>query len=292
MNRIVVGYDATRTARDALALGSMLAEATSAELLVTTIYHVPFSQWGLPPEAEQLRSDLAAEAKVDVEEARSYLTGDLNVRFCVHEAESAVEGLHRFAEQEDADLIVVGTTDRGTLARATIGGVAERLLHGAPCAVAVAPRGLASDEARGLRTIGVAYDGSPEAKRALGVASALATQARATVHVIGVFEPGGSLAYAPMTRAAYPTLEVDAKAAFDAEVQEAADSLPDALRPLVVRESGAAAEKILERAERLDLLVVGSRGYGPVLRVLLGSLAAQLAHTSPCPLLVTPRGSA
>jgi nucleotide-binding universal stress UspA family protein len=290
---IVVGYDATSTSRDALALASVLAEVTGAELLVTRIYHVPFSEWRLPPEAEQLRDDLAADAAADVEEARSYIAGDLNVRFCAYEAPSAVEGLHNFAESESADLIVVGTTHRGTRARATIGGVAERLLHGAPCAVAVAPPELAGEEGRGLRTIGVGYDASPESRQALDAASALAVMANATVHVIGIFEhaPNHSYGYGSMI-AAYPNLELDAKAAFETDVREAADSLPDELRALVVLELGLAADVIRERAERLDLLVVGSRGYGPLRRVLLGSVAAQLAHTSPCPLLVTPRGAA
>jgi nucleotide-binding universal stress UspA family protein len=40
-----------------------------------------------------------------------------------------------------------------------------------------------------------------------------------------------------------------------------------------------------------DLLVAGSRGYGPVMRVLLGSVSTQLVHTAPCPVLVVPRPS-
>jgi nucleotide-binding universal stress UspA family protein len=37
--------------------------------------------------------------------------------------------------------------------------------------------------------------------------------------------------------------------------------------------------------------VTGSRGYGPLGAVLLGSTTADLARTSACPLLVTPRGT-
>ena len=38
------------------------------------------------------------------------------------------------------------------------------------------------------------------------------------------------------------------------------------------------------------LLVVGSRGYGPLRRVLLGSVSTELVRSAPCPLIVTPRG--
>lgn len=37
-------------------------------------------------------------------------------------------------------------------------------------------------------------------------------------------------------------------------------------------------------------MVVGSRAYGPLRRVLLGSVATQLMRSAPCPLIVTPRG--
>jgi nucleotide-binding universal stress UspA family protein len=37
-----------------------------------------------------------------------------------------------------------------------------------------------------------------------------------------------------------------------------------------------------------DLLVAGSRGYGPVMRVLIGSVSTQLLHKAPCPVLVVP----
>ena len=39
----------------------------------------------------------------------------------------------------------------------------------------------------------------------------------------------------------------------------------------------------------MDLLVVGSRGYGPLRRVLLGSVSSELMHSAPCPVMVVPR---
>lgn len=39
------------------------------------------------------------------------------------------------------------------------------------------------------------------------------------------------------------------------------------------------------------LLVVGSRGYGPLHRVLAGSDSRRLVRSAPCPLIVTPRGT-
>jgi nucleotide-binding universal stress UspA family protein len=44
-----------------------------------------------------------------------------------------------------------------------------------------------------------------------------------------------------------------------------------------------------EAHEGLDLLVLGSRGFGPLRRVLLGSVSSQLVRLAPCPVLVVPR---
>ncbi|HSS43092.1 MAG TPA: universal stress protein [Solirubrobacterales bacterium] len=74
----------------------------------------------------------------------------------------------------------------------------------------------------------------------------------------------------------------------------------------VAYDDTAAAKAALARAEELalacraaiveaceeagaDLLVAGSRNYGPVRRVLLGSVSTQLMHRAPCPVLVVPR---
>ena len=45
----------------------------------------------------------------------------------------------------------------------------------------------------------------------------------------------------------------------------------------------------VDREGSLDLLIVGSRGYGPIGRLIHGSTSQQLAHTARCPLLVLTR---
>src|SRR5439155_27030525 len=78
-----------------------------------------------------------------------------------------------------------------------------------------------------------------------------------------------------------------------AQLEEAAASVPEELRPQTILASGGHAdEEIARRAGVLDLLVTGSRGQGPVRRVLLGSVSTGLVHSLPCPVLVVPRGVA
>ncbi len=51
---------------------------------------------------------------------------------------------------------------------------------------------------------------------------------------------------------------------------------------------GEPAEEIVDlaRLEGYDLVVVGSRGLGPVKEILLGSVSNRILHTAPCPVLV------
>ncbi|MET0511863.1 MAG: universal stress protein [Thermoleophilaceae bacterium] len=44
-----------------------------------------------------------------------------------------------------------------------------------------------------------------------------------------------------------------------------------------------------EASVAVALMVVGSRGYGPMQRVLLGSVSTSLMHSAPCPVMVVPR---
>jgi nucleotide-binding universal stress UspA family protein len=49
---------------------------------------------------------------------------------------------------------------------------------------------------------------------------------------------------------------------------------------------GPAAATLLEAAKDAELLVVGRRGHGGFMGLLLGSVAEQAAHHSPCPVVI------
>ena len=55
---------------------------------------------------------------------------------------------------------------------------------------------------------------------------------------------------------------------------------------------GLPGDELTAFTDEVDLLVVGSRGYGPLRRLMFGSTSAHLARTAHCPLLVLPRAAA
>jgi nucleotide-binding universal stress UspA family protein len=204
---------------------------------------------------------------------------------------SPARGLHELAEKERTDLIVVGSSHRGKLGRLLMGAVPERLLNGAPCAVAVAPLGFRERSDPGLGDVAVGLDGSPESRHALAFARSLAAGLGAKLHVLAVLEPEIVFGYTGAA-AAYDRGELaEAQKDFlEKEVARAVDGSPAGLEAKGEVLSGSAAEALASRAEQgIDLLVMGSRGYGPVRKVLLGSVSARLARDAPCSLLVVPR---
>ncbi|HZE04918.1 MAG TPA: universal stress protein, partial [Solirubrobacteraceae bacterium] len=54
---------------------------------------------------------------------------------------------------------------------------------------------------------------------------------------------------------------------------------------------GIAAEELTAYSSSVDLLIVGSRAYGPLGRLVHGSTSGRLARSARCPLLVLPRSA-
>lgn len=217
-----------------------------------------------------------------LELARERLAG-LRVETKVFGGGSPAAVINDVAEREHADLIVVGSPHRGAVGRALIGSVAVGLLHGGPCAVVVAPHGYAKDRHDPFRTIAVAYDGTPESKVALHRAEAIARATNGTIRILTVVAPPVAL---PGVGGYAPSEPPDPNEI----VNEALRSVDSGLAADGRRLDGPPATTLAEACEEdVDLLVAGSRRYGPVMRVLLGSVSTQLIHKAPCPVLVVPR---
>jgi nucleotide-binding universal stress UspA family protein len=266
LRELIVGCNGGPASRDALRFAAVLARVDSGRLILVNVH-----RHGHRDEALRL-----------LDEAERSLPYGTRAAIRPVESRSAANALHELAETEAADMIVIGPR-RNTRGQSTF-------VTGAHCPVAIAPAGFADDTNPGLRVIGVGFDGSPEAQEALDVAARIAVDAGATIRLIGV-------AHAPPrpvvgTAMMYvPDADFDYRAVLLGQLEDAADELPVSLRAQVILADGEAADELLERADPLSLLVLGSRGYGPFRRALLGSVSAQVLRSAPCPLLVVPRAA-
>jgi nucleotide-binding universal stress UspA family protein len=286
-SKIIVGYDGSDQAQDGLALSRVFAKATRATLLVA---HVFRHDVVLTPGWEQYEEAALANAEKLLSDAASMLE-DVEVETRASRGSSAAAGLQDLAEAEGADMIVLGSSHRGRIGRVLMGTVSDRLFHGASCAVAIAPHGFSDRTDAALRVIGVAFDGSPESRAALTEAARLGEAASATLRIFAVAESDIFFGYSAMPSAEdQAELFRSQKEHLEREISKALEELPRELRAAGEVLSGDAAEKLASKAEEgVDVLVMGSRGYGPARRVLLGSVSSEMARSAPCPLLVVPR---
>lgn len=278
--RLLIGLDRHEGGKDALELSRLLCAGQRAKaLVVTVLYSEPLVQ-----EYARLSGDAAQEAGPYFDLARNELEG-VDVETRAYGGGSPAAILTALAEEDEFDAIVVGSPHRGPIGRVLAGSTAINLLNGAPTDVAVAPRGFAEDRHEGLRRIAVAYDGTPESKFALQRAEALAKPAKAALEVITVVQPPAAVP--AMTPGAYvPELPPQPEEV----IGEALSSVDPSLSAETTRLDGNPVEEIVRACEEgIDLLVVGSRGYGPLTRVLLGSVSRKLACEAPCPVLVVRR---
>src|SRR5688572_15324143 len=132
---LIIGYERTEQGDDALALGRLLAEALALRPTVATVLPTPGR--GASPE------EAAATARDGLREAIGQLLDGLDPEPLACFDRSPARGLYNLAGERGAALIVVGSTHRGPVGRVLRGSVGDNLLNGAPCAVAVAPRGYA-----------------------------------------------------------------------------------------------------------------------------------------------------
>ena len=199
------------------------------------------------------------------------------------------DALNDLAEREGAQVIVLGSTHRGALGRVYPGSVGERLLNGAPCAVAVAPRGYARSEQDGFEIIGVAYDGSEESKLALQTGERLARKLDGAVRlVVAVPPPPPSVSRMMGAMGADPGFTRLLREPGEKALEEGLSSVGD-IEVQSELKLGDPAQVLADESGDLDLLVIGSRGYGPLRRTLVGSVSAEVMRKSPCPVMVIPR---
>lgn len=278
IHRVLVGFDERPASRDALALGRALCERTGAALIIASVR--PYWPELIGP-AEYARAVAEDEAWLGREATKALGAQPFSTNVIAGGHETA--GLKEIAAAKDADVIVVGSTHRGRLGRVMPGSVGERVLNNAPCAVAVAPLGLA-DEGLRLEKVAVAYDGSRQASVALGFAIELAERAGTSLLILGAVEFN-----VEVTGLGAQTLDDVEVARMQHHLERAHNRAPAsvAVETRILR--GPPNHVISEAAESVDLLVLGSRGhYGASRRLFLGSVATEVTRSAPCATLITP----
>ena len=288
---IVAAIDPRREDVAPAALGAQLARLTGARLVLAAAYRVDGAADAVYREYGRA---LRAEVEQALEHARVLLADGPGMPLpisatAVHWDQSPALALHELAVRERAGALVLGSSARGRSGRVLPRAVTDRLLHGAPCPVAVAPAGFSlRDGSAPPRVVGVAFVDTPEGHAALHAGCSLAARASALVRVVTVKEPWGPLALGTVGGLALIDNERAHTEAAERVLAVGLAAVPAARSAGGEVLSGRPADALAAASGEFDLLVCGSRGRGPARTLLLGGTSHALVRSAACPILVVP----
>ncbi len=282
--RLVVGVDESDGAAHALRWA--VAEAAHDAAAVTAVLvWGPFTQHHLLENADWDAEYGASEAHAALVRYVDMAVGGDAAAGIDTRAVVNLPALGLLEAAADADLLVVGARGLGGFRELLLGSVSQQCLHRATVPVAVIRPPEAPDAPPSGRVV-VAIDGSRHAQRALRWAAAETRLRHATLDVVHAWQLPFA-GYTPYGRSFYDVevVQQSSERMLD-QALAAADVQGITVNPVSLRMETVPG--ILGVAAGADLLVVGSRGCGAVQRALFGSVATQVSHHAPCPLVVVP----
>jgi nucleotide-binding universal stress UspA family protein len=294
---IVVGIPPEERVRAALHMAALLARSSRDDLILCSVVPSPWPPSPARVDAEY-RAHLERAAEHALDEARAQLAGDIATKALVHHARSAAAGLLEVGEQNEAILIVVGSSSEGMLGRVALGSVSSALMHSAPTPVAMPPRGYRGKPVARVTRVTAAYggpDGGDElVLAAAGVAARVGAGLRIASFAVRAHPPYTSGVGTQPEKAIIDQWAEEIRASGRAALEQVEDlpAVPPELEAVIGY--GESWDEALEYIEWQDgdVLVVGSSSMGPIARVFLGSRASKIVRNSPVPVVLVPRGAA
>jgi nucleotide-binding universal stress UspA family protein len=288
-SRVVIGYDGSEASEDAVAFGLTWCRSTGDVPIVATVFpeEHPLGAGRVDVEwATYVRE----QAEIIQDKARAAI-GDAALYRNVAST-SAAHGLADLAEDIEAVMLIVGTTQETGLTRALLGSSTERLLHGATAPVMVVPPGWRESAPERISSIGVAYVDTRDGREALQVAVRVALRIPAQVTLYSVIGQSSERYSYLVGRTDEQAFLDKARDSFGKALEFAAAGVPPELEPRTVLLEGAIVDSLAGLGpDDVDMLVCGSRGYGPVRRVLLGGVSSRLIRRARLPVAVVPRAA-
>lgn len=287
---ILCGVDGSEQSVRAAMVSHALSSALGAEIVLAHVSPGGARHLPLAPAATQAELDSDLKVIADTA-ARAGLTGARSRRV---EASSPTSGLIATARVELPYLIVVGASGHSLFREALLGSVAGELPLKASCPVVVTPPDATILESRAPaadRTVVCGVAGSPEAESAARTAGELATTLEARLIMVHVQLPLPPVAPVAL---GHHSVAIDHQVLAQEQRQRSSDLLARALEwsgcqnAATAMEIGDPAERIEAIADRegADLIVVASRGRGPLRAAVLGSTSRTLAASASHPVVI------
>ncbi len=268
LEKVLVCTDSSPASKGAVVTALALAQTCRSQVYLLEILEYNLGYTGLAPEAvlqweQEVASDLAgieAEAK------------DLNVpaKSIVRRADAAYAAIVDEAQKLGIDLIIMGRHGKHGLRKMLMGSVTERVIGLSPANVLVIPQESPLPWERVL----IANDGSPYSEAAWEAALEMIRRLDARLIGVSAAREEGELPEA------------------EAIVQKMLMRANRQGIPMEIHVSIGAPDDIIVQIahdKQANLIVVGSHGRTGLKRLLMGSTAARVIGSAPCPVLVVKR---
>lgn len=287
MRRLVVGYLATPSGADGLALGIRLARTLEAHLDICMVLPPDRVVPGLVPN-DGYDDVLVGQARKWLSEAVAAVPADVTAEAHISFNESFAEGLIREAEALDALAIVVGAAGDGLIDRHSIGSVTSDLLHSAPVALALAPRGTRHSTTERVREVTCAVGDRPGAALLLDHAVRASAAAGTPLRLVSL------IALDPEPRRSddtHDTMRERALRHAEHTLDIAQSQLPQGFPVKALTADGPTVEAAVNQLDWHDgdLIMVGSSRLAQPRRLFLGSTAAKMLRVLQVPMVVVPK---
>jgi nucleotide-binding universal stress UspA family protein len=295
LQRILFPTDFSACAEGAFTHAAYLAERTDAELHVLHAVadeSAPARDW--PEDSGPLQISLA-DVYEDLALPLPLPAEDDDTDDPVEVVETEIVGravpevVLDYVNDEDIDLIVMGTHGRRGLRRMMMGSVAEEVVRLAPCPVFTVGGHEAGEQAWAIRRIVAPVDFSDHATLAARHAAALAEAYDATLDLVHVIDaatvPTGGPQILGPARVSFDEAQERAQQKVDQHAADLRAEFPAVGKIDAEVRFGRPASDIVDFAEErgADLVVVGSHGRTGMKRLLMGSVAEQVIRSAPCP---------
>jgi nucleotide-binding universal stress UspA family protein len=287
-DNILAAQDFSDCSEQSLRAAIQLARESGARLHVVyahVLHDDPFTPTVAQDHMEQVR------AALDEGVALAAGTSEpIDVRNVVLRDVSAASAIVHYAEDNQIDLIVLGTHGRRGLRRLVLGSVAEEVVRTVRCAVLTVHPGDRTEimEADGEAEILLPLDFSSSSMAAVPLARELAAQKRTRLRVLHVVEetiyPAFYNAGAFSLYDAQPDIEVHAMA----HLREAYSRTAGPVVPVAFEVSvGHPAAEITRRAEETGagMIVMATHGLGGMAHLFMGSVAERVVRSARVPVL-------
>lgn len=289
---ILVPSDFYSCSQRALVHASALAQRFQARI---TLFHVvtlhdadPYNPQNPFPNLEEYYRHLEERAGGQFEQAIAERQNDgVEVGYVVQRGFSPYEEILRFAEDQQVDLIVMGTHGRTALSRFFLGSVAQKIVHHAPCPVmTLRVSNEKTEPAPTYRRLLVPTDFSEQSRKALQLAAEWVENG-GMIDLLHVVEYPVHPTF--FTADGEVILDISPQLHENAEklLKGAAEEMPPHIQIVPILLEGSIAKQIIEYGEAngVDLIVMGTHGADALSQILIGSQTNRVIRKAACPVV-------